>query len=111
MMSFKDRVLSNDLMTRGSGILFQGDDTYGLERNLKDSPFSFRLLEKGPFESIYLLTNTTEKQAFMYYAIAVHFIQTGEIEKALLCARKAKELHFQPESEVDKFIHSISPNG
>ena len=109
LMSFKDRVFSDNLLDQSSGIIFQGDYSYDLENSLKGSPFTVRLLEKGRLESIYLLTNTTEKQGFILYLTAIHFLEARNLEQALVCALKAKALHFQPQSDVDTFIHTVAP--
>jgi hypothetical protein len=107
--NFKDRVFLNDLLERFSGVIFQGDDSYGDILDVKGAPFTVRLLEKGRMESAYLLTATTEKQAVMFFAEGARFLQEGNYAQALAFAKQAKAFHYQPESSVDQFIKFITP--
>jgi hypothetical protein len=99
----------NDLLERFSGVIFQGDDSYGDILDVKGAPFTVRLLEKGRMESAYLLTATTEKQAVMFFAEGARFLQEGNYAQALAFAKQAKAFHYQPESSVDQFIKFITP--
>jgi hypothetical protein len=92
IVNFKGRVLSNDLLAQYPGVIFQGDSDF----DFSSTPFSVRLLEKGPSESIFLLTGTTEKQAIMCHLAAFHFFQTGDYGKALAWETRAKEFHYLP---------------
>ncbi|MBF0571749.1 MAG: hypothetical protein HQL12_07725 [Candidatus Omnitrophica bacterium] len=100
IMSFSDRVWSNDLLLQNSRVLFRGDGNF----DFSHSPFKVQLLEKGRFESIHLLTGTTEKQASILMAIAVQFYRAGEYGQARACALQARRLHYQPESSVESLI-------
>ena len=108
IVSFKDRALANDLMSGSNGVIFQRDDSYDFKADLMSRPFFVRLLEKGPFESVYLLTGTTEKQSVMFFIAAAMALQAGEYKKARVCALKAKELHYEPISDVDGLIQKMN---
>lgn len=111
IVSFGGRILSNDLLSSSSGVIFQGDQSsgdLGTDSRMDSSPFKVRLLERGRLESVYLLTSTTEKQALMSLLGAVHFLQQGDVSQALQFALAAKAYHYQPQEEVDNFILEIS---
>lgn len=110
IVTFKDRVLSNDLLARSKGVIFMGDYTYGdLVPALVYSPFTVVPLERGRFEGAYLLTATTEKEALMSFLAAIHFFQEGDYAKSLAFAVQAKALHYQEVKDIDAFIRFVTP--
>jgi len=100
LMSFKDRVWAEDLLTQNPCVLLRGDGQF----DFSQGPYHVRLLEKGRFESLHLLAGSTERQAALLLAASMHFLQTGAYDKALACALEARRLHYQPESSVENLI-------
>ena len=105
IMSFNDRVWSNDLLAQNSCVLFRGNGDY----DFSNSPYDVQLLEKGRLESIHLLTRTTEKQATILITGAIRFFQAGEYAKAMACVLEARKFHYQPDSSIDSLIHLFEP--
>ena len=91
IINFKERVLSDDLLTQNPGVIFLGNAF-----DFSTTPFNVRLLEKSQFESAYLLTGTREKQALLFHQAALHFYRRGEDVKALACEQRAQALHYLP---------------
>jgi len=103
ILNFKGRVWANDLLAQGSCVLFRGDGAF----NFRDGPYDLRLLEKGRFESIHLLTGTTEKQAAVFLSGAMQYIQSGDYPKALACLLQARQFHYQPDSSIKSLIELL----
>ena len=66
-----------------------------------------RLLEKGPVESVYLLTSTTEKQSVMLFMAAGQSFFNRNYEKALVFALQAQYLKYQPIGSLENFINLV----
>lgn len=90
MRNFKGRVISNDVLARYPGVLLEGDGDY----DFSPTPYTVRLLEKGRLESVFLLTNSTEKQSIMLHLAAQYFSHSGDYLKALQFESQAKVLHY-----------------
>ncbi len=105
ILGFNGRVWSNDLLIQDRCVLFQGDGKF----DFSDGPYSVQLLEKGRFESIHILTGTTEKQAALLLAGAMQFMQSGEYGKAMGFVLQARKLHYQPDSSVERLIQVLGP--
>jgi len=90
MRDFRGRVFSNDVMSQHAGVILQGDGDY----DFGPSPYTVELLEKGRFESVFLLKNTTEKQAVMLHIAAIYLSNSGDSLKALEYDAEAKALHY-----------------
>ena len=104
-MNFEGKVWANDLESQSSCVIFRGDG----KTDFSNSPYDLRFLDRGRFESIYLLTGTTEKQGAILLNGAMQFIQAGEYEKAMACLLQARKFHFQPDSSVESLLQLIGP--
>jgi len=69
--NFNERVWSNDLINQNSCVLFRGDGEF----DFSPGPFTVKLLEKGRFENIYGLSQTTEKQGALFLAGSMQLFQ------------------------------------
>ncbi len=79
--NFSSRIFANDILSQSPCVLFIGSSY-----NFSQSPHTVRLLEKGPVESVYLLTSTTEKQSVMLFMAAGQSFFNRNYEKALVFA-------------------------
>jgi len=107
ILNFNDRVWSNDLLAQGPYVLFRGDGNF----NFSDGPYKVELLEKGRFESIHILTGSTEKQAAIFLSGAMQLMQAGDYTKARLCLLQARHFHYQPDSSVESLMQLLGANG
>jgi hypothetical protein len=105
ILNFNDKVFSNDLLAQNACVLFQGDGSFDFSKG----PYEVRLLEKGRYESIHQLTGTSEKEAALLVAGAMHFFQGGEYDQAMMCALQARKLHYQPDATIDALIKLFEP--
>ena len=105
ILNFKDRVWSNDLLAQNPCVLFRGDGRW----DFSHSPYQLRLVDKGRFESVYLLTGTTEKQGAILFAGAMQYLQAGEYNKSLMCLLQARKFNYQPDSSIDSLIQTLKP--
>ncbi|MBF0489612.1 MAG: hypothetical protein HQL15_03205 [Candidatus Omnitrophica bacterium] len=99
---FKQQVWSNDLMSQTPGILFEGSPF-----NFSHGPYSVHLLEQGSHENVYLLTETSEKQADMLFEEAVQSFEAKDYSKAVSLAMMSRSLNKNFSTKVENFLRVV----
>jgi hypothetical protein len=103
LLNFQGKVWANDLLAQNPCVVFRGDGQFDFD----PGPYQVRLLEKGRFESLHLLTATSEKQAAILLAGAYHYLEAGDYTKSYALALQARRFHYQPDASVESLISLV----
>jgi hypothetical protein len=101
-VGFKGEIFANDILAQGRMVIL-----IEVAPDCINGPFLLRKLGEVESQKAYELVGTVEKEAYIYYVLAVKSFMQGDNKTALDDALKSKSLRFTPPEKIDGLIKVI----